>query len=186
MSVQVKILFLFLQTISFLFLLSFSKVKLPWYDAPILPLLIILSGFGISFLIDFILKKIHNGFSYFLGYGIIILMFSYPYYRLFHKKFDRYYSETYGSYMISKNTPISYTIAKPTTYNPHLIFYNQRALNLFNNKHSIKTTKQKFYINEKILVCEPVIMIHMKRHYDYSIIDSSDNCILLKIEKERY
>ncbi|WP_018344041.1 ArnT family glycosyltransferase [Cytophaga aurantiaca] len=177
------IYYILVQALAFLCIFSFSKVKLLWYDAPILPLCAVIIGFGI-----FETFKRISTFFYFqqrIVIGILFtLVFSVFYIQIFTRSFSRFYMESYGDFMVSKQTDIPYSIAY-AEYNPHLLFYEQYATRFLKQSHVLKKRQSSFQVGEKILVCEPVLMFNIKRKYEYETIDSLGKSVFIQIKKSR-
>ena len=178
------IYYILAQALAFLCIFSFSIVKLLWYDAPVLPLCAIIIGFGISETI----KRISTLFPFRQNRTIGILFavfFSVFYIQLFQRSFNRFYKESYGDFMVSKQADIPYSVVY-AEYNPHLLFYEQYTTTFLKQSHILKKSPTVFHFGEKILVCEPVLMFDIKRKYEYEIIDSLGECIFIQIKKSPY
>jgi 4-amino-4-deoxy-L-arabinose transferase-like glycosyltransferase len=173
--------YIFIQALGFLCIFSFSKVKLLWYDAPVLPLCAVIIGFGISETIRSIARLV--SFPQNITIGIVFtLLFSVFYVQIFMRSFNRFYMESYGDFMVSKQTDIPYSIVF-AEYNPHLLFYEQYTAAYLKQIHAVKKSPTTFDVGEKVLVCEPVLMFNIKRKYQYEKIDSLGKCILIQIKK---
>lgn len=178
------IFYILIQALAFLSIFSFSKVKLVWYDAPVLPLCAVIIGFGISetFKQISILFKLKQSITI----GVLFtVLFSFFYVQLFTRTFNRFNMEKYGDFMLSNQTDISYSIVF-AEYNPHLLFYKKYIERAFNQKHTLKRSPSKFEVGEKVLVCEPVLMMNIKRNYEYDTLDVLDKCVFVEIKKSRY
>lgn len=167
----------------FLFILSFSNVKLLWYDAAVLPLMSIVLGAGISYSIRYISARIFDDKEWMM-FVLYALAFIFFYIQIFYRNFSRALPEEYGTFMMHKHTNESYTVV-PTKYNPHVLFYNQLSQKRFDVTHPIKTKHAAFQASEKMLVCEPFVMLEIDRKYEYIVLDSTRSCTLIEIKKSR-
>jgi|GEM_PF-2479521 len=177
------ILYCFLQAIVFLVILSFSKVKLGWYDAPVIPVIVIVSGYGIAKVIQFIGNHIFPNKKA-VVFFLCAALYIYPYTEIFQRKYERFFMDTYGEFMMHKHTQDSYTIVR-TSYNPHLIFYTEYCRKKFNTEHILKTSRVPLSVHEKALVCEPVVMLEINRKYEYEVLDSLGKSKLIEITSLR-
>src|SRR6185437_16179565 len=111
------LIYCFFQAVFFLILLSFSKVKLAWYDAPVIPVIVLILGYGVA-------KVIHFISSYAFSYNKAVMLFLcmalyiYPYAGIFQRTYERFFMDTYGEFMMRKHQE-AYSIVR-TSYNPHL------------------------------------------------------------------
>lgn len=143
--------YVLIQALAFLCIFSFSLVKLLWYDPPILPLCAVIIGYGISETI----KSLSTVFPFRqnIAIGILLaLFFSVFYIQLFNRSFSRFYMESYGDFILSKQTDIPYSIVY-AEYNPHLLFYDQYASTHLKHSYILKKSPTIFHVGEKVLVC---------------------------------
>lgn len=175
--------YVFTLLIGFLVLISFSDVKLLWYDASVLPLLAVMLGAGIAYGIKhvsaYVCKK--NEWGVFILY---MLVFSFFYIQIFNRTFSRVLSEEYGGFIMNTHVGEDYTIVH-TKYNPHLIFYNQLADKTGTGKRLIQTMHSTYKPQQKILICEPLVMLEINREYTYEVLDSTQFCKLIQIKNQR-
>ena len=175
--------YIFTLLIGFLVLLSFSKVKLMWYDAPVLPLLAIMLGagiaYGIKYLSAYVFKK--NAWGVFILYTLV---YSFFYIQIFNRNFPRVLSEEYGEFIMNKHIGEEYTIVH-TKYNPHLLFYDQLADESGNGGRVIQTMYSIYQPQQKILICEPLVLLDINRKYTYVVLDSTQFCKLIQIKNQR-
>jgi 4-amino-4-deoxy-L-arabinose transferase-like glycosyltransferase len=173
------VIYCFFQSVFFLILLSFSKVKLAWYDAPVIPVIVLISGYGAA-------KAIQLISSYTFSYNKAVMFFLctvlyiYPYAGIFQRRYERFFMDTYGEFMMHKHIQDSYSIVR-TAYNPHLIFYTEYCKEKFNTEHILKTSRVPLSVHEKVLVCEPVVMLGINRKYEYKVLDSLEKSKLIEI-----
>ena len=169
--------------LAFLSVLSFSKLKLMWYDAPVFPLIAIVLGYGIAMHVKYISTWLSIKTT--IVIGILLLgLFLYPYLQIFNRSFNRFHKETYGDYIMTKQSNVSYTVVYPK-YNPHLLFYANYAKGAFNQSLVLKKGGATLQKGEKVLICEQVLLKEINKKFEYVLKDSLGNCVFIEIEKSR-
>jgi 4-amino-4-deoxy-L-arabinose transferase-like glycosyltransferase len=176
--------YLLIVSVGFVFILSFSKVKLLWYDAPALPLFAVILGSGIAYGIRYVTAHIFGSNNRWVTFSLYALIFICFYIQIFNRNFSRSLSEEYGEFIMHKQRGEEYAIVHKK-YNPHLFFYNQYAKQNFGIEHTIKKIHSDFQIKEKLLVCEPLVLLNITKKYEYTTIDSTQACKLIEIKKSR-
>jgi 4-amino-4-deoxy-L-arabinose transferase-like glycosyltransferase len=177
------VVYIGVMTLSFLSVMSFSKLKLLWYDAPVLPLFAMVCGYGIALLFKYISTWLPLNPRIIIGI-LLLGLFLFPYLQIFNRTFNRFHKEAYGDFMMTKQTDASYTIVYPK-YNPHLLFYEQYAKKAFNQAYLLKKSVSSLKAGEKILICEKVLLSEINKKFEYVKKDSLGDCVFIEIEKSR-
>lgn len=158
-------IFLFIISFTYLFVISFAKTKLPWYDAPLYPLMALQIGLGAYtvYTIALTYTPFNNFAERTIAFAFFcLLLFYFPGKKIFatsiRAKKETYYPELfYGDFLNAyhKKFPSAKTLSVISDgYNPHLIFYS-KALALKGIKILITGRGSALKINDTIMICEP-------------------------------
>lgn len=194
-SVGKLMLFGLILSVTFLAVISTSKTKLPWYDAPVFPLLSLVCG-GFLVLTFEKIKSLWNRKTkemILVDFVFIILISIYPFSRIHSKTsvnatFEQTYPELYYGDVIKsffKTRPTDKLTVVYDDYNSHALFYirtmEQKG---FRIKH--KNTFDIFEEGELILTCEDRFNEAVKSRYQIrNIYDNQTRKIALVIEKKK-
>ncbi len=177
--------YLFIISIGFLLIISFSGTKLFWYDAQVFTLFAFICAIPIYLLFE----KIKEYFGtknmkkfYVLAGFIFAVFFFYPYKHIVEKNFyEAHYTwspVTFGKYMEEHPEFKKYNIVNDG-YNAHVLFY-RKAYNLkgFRIGNKIPETCVK---NDTLLVCEYSILEKLNNLYNIEVLQQDGSCSMLKI-----
>lgn len=184
-AIKKAMLFLIIQSLAYLFVVTFSHTKLPWYDAPLFPFFAAIIALGVyQLLIEIInIIKTKNDFAVIFIKGVIILLiFIVPVQNILATSIrgekETYYQELfYGDFM---NNVFSYIpkqhkiIVVSEDYNPHLIFYKKVA-ELKGKEVEIKNPRGEFNYNDSIMVCESKMFPQLDSVFVLDTIYQEDN-----------
>lgn len=181
-------------SLSFLLIISSSKTKLPWYDAPVFPLLAIVCGGGLMLILNKLIayskksnKKFELGFQAFL----ILVLSVYPFLRIHSKTsvnatYEQTYPELYYGDVLKaffKGRPHDKITVVFDGYNSHALYYI-RSLSKNGYLVTYKNTSEKFLPGELILTCEaPFYDLLAKRYIMEEIYENSTRKLSIIIDK---
>lgn len=172
--------FLLIAIFSYLLIISFSNTKLQWYDAPLFPLLAVVTGLGVEKIIEFL----NNRFKFHQSLFILIL-FSLPYFKTIKSVYavsDSNPEHRYGPFMKEMSEYKEYTIAH-VSYGAHFLFY-QKAFNL--DGYNIKNTwPSGLAEGETAMFCEDEPKRVLNEKYSFEVLEESRDCLLVKIVKRK-
>ncbi len=188
--------------LSFYFLIvSLSKTKLPWYDAPLYPIASLLIGIGISQVFDSLLNyyKINNVLKRQSILSVMILVFFFipyvetAYYRVYNNQGVMYeWSQSsipelmYGAYfkeLFNTRPQLNkFSVFKKEDYNAHLLFYTKVA-NLSNHSIRLTSSNKFFNIDEVVVTCEPEAKTDLEQRYEMKTLHSSNSCYTFAIKR---
>ncbi len=181
--------YIFSLSVFYFLIISLSKTKLVWYDAPLYPLLAIICAFPLKLLINEIKNK-YKGKSVIWKYSVavvtIVFIFYLPYRDIIYKnlsenkKNDSSQWLYYGYFMKQLKNTKKYTIVINEDYKTSHIKFYKDALNKkgYSIKEKIPSDLVK---NEIAMVCEDNSKQKINAKYNYTIINSWKNCELIKI-----
>lgn len=175
---------------SFLFIISSSKVKIGWYDAPILPLLSLLGGLGAVQLAGLLFKwpsRLPVKMAYVILIALLVLAFNKPYKRRIQNALQsdfqtdweqRIQHYPYLLQLIPKSYP-KYDLAY-WGYNGHASFYakaySKKGFQVqVSNPDSLLT-------NHYYAVCESDALSKIREKYAYEeLINWQQQCFFIKV-----
>ncbi len=173
--------FLLLAISSFLLIISLSKSKLEWYDAPIYPLLALVVGLGL----EIVYVKIKTEWSTNTFLGLLLFscaIFGMPYRTIFSKVYLPSHTKPmnqYGDFIEQLPQHRSYALVK-LDYNAQLIFYEK----WYRGKDNYDL-KQKFpdqlRLGETAMLCGPEVRDSVQDRFKYEVLESWKSCELVKI-----
>ena len=172
---------LFITAISFLLVISFSSTKLMWYDAPLFPILAIITALGIERTGHLLNQKYHIN-----QWALIGLLIALPYYNIVRKVYyDRNVKSKhhlYGLFMRELADYKEYSIIK-TGNNAPILFYQQA----YKRKgYKIKKVKQdEIKVGEVAVLCEKEPIKILKEQFEYKLIKDSWGCMLVEVLKRK-
>ncbi|HBX53107.1 MAG: hypothetical protein A2275_07610 [Bacteroidetes bacterium RIFOXYA12_FULL_35_11] len=177
--------YLFIISLGFLLIISFSGTKLFWYDAQVFTLLAFICAIPIFLLF----QKIKEYFGdknlkkfYVLACFVFAAIFFYPYKHIVEKNFfESHYTwtpVTFGRYMGKHPEYKKYTIVNDG-YNAHVLFY-RNAYNLKGYRIGSKIP-ETCVKNDTLLVCEFSMLDKINNLYNTEILHQDGSCSMLKI-----
>ncbi len=184
-------LYLILCVIVFLFLISGGTIN-SWYDAPVFPLLAMLSGLGFSIFLNALFRY----FGLKAGWKkatlvllVYISFFSYPYYKIVNKVYKpNNNKDKYGKFIArlneNENNPIDLFVFY-TWRNSSFLFY-EKAYNEMNGwniescgvRGNFENCDQLPSTNQKVMICNEGFIKKFETTYDFTVLQQMDNCIL--------
>jgi 4-amino-4-deoxy-L-arabinose transferase-like glycosyltransferase len=181
---------------SFLFIISGGTIN-SWYDAPVFPLLAMLTGLGIGQVFNWANGNLLPGsaFRHLFAFLFTIALFSYPYYKTITEQVyqPKYQAQDmkYGDFfkLLRRHHPDRrslFVFYEPV--NTHFHFYQY----IYNNHFgfNIRSCGWEPIVNcpetpqpgELIMVCDPGILAQVKEQYGGEIIMEHEGCVLMNIE----
>jgi len=182
--------FLFLTSLFFLFIISFSKTKIVWYMLPVYPLFSLIVGMGLDGLVSQINTFSKHGnqkISPFFLAAFVMAIFAMPY----QKTIARIYFQKhppwdwgalkYRDFMKMVADEKTYTIVYPRL-NSHVVFYqnafnsqgyqiNYQPLTDFsNNKYEFGEGPLSFEKGAILMICERKVFKSLKKIYRYEVL----------------
>jgi hypothetical protein len=199
---------------SYLFIISYSKTKFPWYDAPLYPIASLMIGLGMATLIEafivFVMRKKNVRqiplFQDKIIYGLIITsIFFVPYFKNLHEVYQgipfRQNHESitdvsilYRDYFKELRSlspeirPGKSIVINTVEYNLPLLYYVQAAE--VNKKHSLtlewkKKTNMVFKNGDVIINCDSTINKKLGEEYITQLLHRSSSCKTLVIQNKK-
>lgn len=187
---QVKELSLFvsIQIICYLLIISSAQTKLPWYDAPLYPMMSLLIGLGVAEFLQSLAnyytisnKNLKVAFSALM----IIVLFSLPYLDMLYLKIYTHQGMIYdwskkndpqlmyGSYFkqLQQEQPTlkKFYVANNDDYNAHLLFYTKKYNHFNNNEINVLPAKHSFMAGDIVVSCNPEVKQYLKHKYKYKL-----------------
>ncbi len=173
------------------FTISLSGTKLIWYDAAILPLLALLTGFSLLVLWEALCQWL-NLFSYpkqYLGGAVFFLVIGLnPYLAILDKVYlpqDRMYVDERYPFLMEKLAfshpeEVDYAILQTYRGN-HILFY--RYLYNHHKGYQIRRYRDLNEVNhsDKLMICQPDINDYFRTWFEFEIIESYENCHLYRV-----
>jgi 4-amino-4-deoxy-L-arabinose transferase-like glycosyltransferase len=172
--------FLLLVVISFLLLISVSKTKLEWYDAPVYPLLAILVASGIESLYLFLKEKIQvNPIILFLVFCIAV--FGMPYRNILASVYlptHNHPMNYYAGFMKKLPEYKNYTLVS-MSHNAQITFYKK----VYNEKGYQLSQKfpNQLQVGETAMICEEEARDSMNSQFEYIVLEEWRTCRLVRI-----
>ncbi|MEO0340338.1 MAG: hypothetical protein AAF242_14150, partial [Bacteroidota bacterium] len=176
--------------VPFLLIITGSKTRYPWYDAPIYPLLAIIVGLGIYqvilFLQDWMKQSKFFPASSLLIY-LVIGVFLLPYLRIV-KQFEQWgHLDDYDQYgyimeAVDKRHDVKTYKAYMTGYSPQLSFYisyyNQRkGYNI-----SLHREEGDFQVGDYVMFCQGSKRRFIEEKFTFEVVEGyGKNCRMLKL-----
>jgi 4-amino-4-deoxy-L-arabinose transferase-like glycosyltransferase len=175
-------------TLSYLLIISFMQTKLPWYDAPLYPMLALITGLALANTFEYLFGNKKPLFRYLLFIVIFGLLFIAPARQIMANnskmESNSWVMQDYGPFMekIKRDKPDlkHYTIAH-FDIETQLLFY-QEALN--RQGYTIETTKNidSLKTGEQVCTCEGYIADSIETRYRVIALDTFKQCRLYRIE----
>lgn len=173
-----------------------------WYNAPIIPLLAMVIGLGLSMLLEALVAYLNV--EQYKKYGVVFLfalaVFAVPYRNIILDKcyFKQHWSseDMYGAFLneLEKRRPaLKDFFVFHEVRNRHFIFYK----NVFNEQRgytirscglgSIKncTEAEGTYVGDKVMICGDQIQKVVEKRYELQAIDTYQKCQLFEVLAER-
>jgi 4-amino-4-deoxy-L-arabinose transferase-like glycosyltransferase len=178
------------------FVLSSSKVKCDWYDAPFFPIMAVLIGIGLNEVFqELIVKNIAplSGKKIGLFVCFVLVLFSLPT-KFIVKAINDPGPQSlnqiqYGDFMTNLDNELpnwkSYQVLN-IDYNAHLVFY-RNVLNEKGNK--IRITDGNLYVpktGDTVLTCRAECLALINACYTYKIIKEKNDCKFYLLEQMSY
>ncbi|MEM9986747.1 MAG: hypothetical protein AAF804_16770, partial [Bacteroidota bacterium] len=178
-------------TISATLTISLSGTKLVWYDAVILPLLALLTGFSLLVLWESIcqwltltdyLRQYLAGTVFFLVIGLV------PYLAILDKVYfpqERMYVDERYPFLMEKLATyhpeeIDYAILQTYRGN-HILFYRY----LYNHHQGYQIRRYRDLAEviqgDKLMICQPDINEYFRTWFEFEIVESYENCYLYRV-----
>ena len=188
------ILFGLLSVLSYLIIISFSKTKLPWYDALVFPYFALVCGSGIILFVE-LLEKVITTHSIkkiiFFRFFLVLLIVAYPFYNIHSNTsvkatVEQTYPELFYGDMIKAfvhSHPDDSLSVVFDGYNSHALFYI-RLGEMNGSKVKYKSTKERFYPGEIILTCEDQFLNLVKKRYQLETEYENESRLVSKILTE--
>ncbi len=182
------IIFSTIFSLLFITIHSLSKTGNEWYDAPVYPFLSILFSLSIFIYYEKYVENLQNKLLKYIILIFVLLIIIFPYKNIIKtvkkKDYPVYHLELEGAFMKKlykeKNNCKNYTVTYKSINLDQVKFY-QHSLN--NKGYNIQLKSENiFNINDTILSCQEVNMNEIKNKYHFTILESWDNCNLLKID----
>jgi 4-amino-4-deoxy-L-arabinose transferase-like glycosyltransferase len=196
--------FAFQSLIFYLLVISFSKSKLEWYTAPVIPLLAILSAYGLFRSLCFILgflKVKQQQMRWILFIILVTLVFVYPYIqtinRITHPP-NKWAANKYGDYFkhLKANYPDfkSFTVIEDG-FNSHLVYYRS----VFNMEYGYNiqftmTFQDTVLFNEvlsslksgdKVMLSQNKVLMDLKKRFDVWNFHQYEELRLFEIKEKK-
>jgi 4-amino-4-deoxy-L-arabinose transferase-like glycosyltransferase len=170
------VFFLSIAIISYLLIISSANTKLQWYDAPVFPLLAVISALGIEKISAFLNTRFKLNQALFL-----VILFAWPYFstiKTLYKISDSNPAQHYGLFMRELTDLKEYTLVH-VDYNSHIRFYQM----MYNKKGDwIKEVwPSKLKAGDIAMFCEKEPKRVLKERFKYEILEESWGCILVRI-----
>ncbi|NVO02577.1 MAG: glycosyltransferase family 39 protein [Bacteroidetes bacterium] len=178
-------LFLFVQALFYLIIITISRTKLPWYNAPLFPFFALIIGIGLVQVyieiekLHFIKKSIIKEIIFIL---FCALVFINPKKNILatsiQAKKETIYPECFYGDFINSVYNIFPQQKKLTIvsegYNPHLLFY-KKANEINGHKIEIIPSSSILQINDTILICETAMTPRLSADLRYDTLLFEDN-----------
>ncbi len=175
-----------ISAICFLFIISYSKTKLEWYEAPTYPMLCIYFALGLKAAINF--KSYGLISNYVVKSAFILALFSLPYITIVKTNLtkepgwhDIKFGKALKAYNKIKDVPKEMEMLV-TGYNGHAVFYKM----LYNDKYKYKITIRDVAGNIKMvpgkvyLFTHPAIFDYLRSTFDYEVFMDIDGMFVVK------
>lgn len=194
--------FLGLLLASFLAVISLSATKISWYALPALPLLSLLTGFGLIQLPAMIRRRFSGRYLNRLAWGALVLVGALAYYRIWHKAENWDSSPRiafrleYRDFMRRLVDYPSYTLLLPS-YNPHAQFYATQRVDKGQevNVQLVRAAEPivdpgaradtTFHIGQRVVVCELKPWLVMDRNFHFNTLEHEPPCKLLEVTGQK-
>lgn len=164
-----------ISAVVFLLVISVSKTKLPWYEAPVYPMLSVFIALGFKALFNYVS---YPGITKYVTYVVFVLaMFTAPYITIIRDNLttdidwhDIRFGTALKNYNHKKNVPKKLEMLV-TGYNGHALFYKM----LYNNKYGYNITIRDVAGNltmepgKVYLFTHPAILDYLKANFDYEL-----------------
>ena len=179
-------IYCFIVSLSFLLVISSAQTKLDWYDAPVFPMMSILSA--IALLKGYTYLKIKCPVFYRPVFAciFILLVFGHPYKSIIGKVYGQPVSQKYNMYgrfieKIIDDHP-SFGIRHPG-YNSQASFYSK----LYTRKgYDVKLQgPQELFSGMKLVICEKEADNEIKDYLNYTVIYEDMGCKIVEILGKR-
>ncbi|MCX5752616.1 MAG: hypothetical protein NTW97_03085, partial [Candidatus Krumholzibacteria bacterium] len=169
--------------------ISFAKTKMQWYAAPLLPLLSIIVGAGLSDIYAHVRKALalHGGGARLVfGTCFVAAIFCVPYAKTIgsirNEADDA--SARYGDFMkkiaSSKDRPGSFSVMHQG-WSPQIYFYAQRLAEAEGIAITRKFSPTQLRIGEVVMTCQSGSLEWIREHFDYEVLDSYEDCSMIRI-----
>jgi len=172
--------------ITFLLIISLSKTKLEWYEAPVYPMLSVFLALGFKSLFSFIS---HSRLTYYVSRGVFIcLIFSAPYITILHDNVtqeidwhDIHFGEALKRYNRIKGVPKTLELLT-TSYNGHALFYKMLYQDKFGYKITIRDVSGKMTMVPGVvyLFTHPGVLQYLQQNFNYEVLMDSNGMVVAK------
>jgi 4-amino-4-deoxy-L-arabinose transferase-like glycosyltransferase len=173
-------------SITFLLIISSSKTKLEWYEAPVYPMFSIILALGFKSIIDF---KIYTPLINFIVKGVFVFaLFSAPYFGIVKDNstsyvgwHDVYFGKALKRYNEIANAPKKIEMLV-TGYNGHALFYKMLYNDKYNYDITIRDVAGNIYMVPGVvyLFTHPAILDYLKQTFNYEIIMDRGGMLVVK------
>ena len=183
-------LYIFVCAFTFLLLISFGTIN-SWYDAPIFPLLAIITGLGFSVLYKKLLqyfKSDHSWKPLFLGSIFTLSCFAFPYYKIVQKVYSsKENKDLYGKFFehIEKKSMPSDLFVCYTYRNSSYLFYEKvyrdfKGWNIESCGYRGKFDRCDHLPkpSQLIMICNNEIKREFEKTFDFEVVDEMGKCRL--------
>jgi 4-amino-4-deoxy-L-arabinose transferase-like glycosyltransferase len=181
-------LLLFCTAFAFI-IISFAKTKMQWYAAPLLPLLSIIVGAGLSDIYAYIRKALalHNRSARIvLGACFVVAIFLLPYARTINSIRNEAddASALYGDFMKkianSKSRPGSFSVMHQG-WSPYIYYYAQQLAETKDIAITRKFSPAQLRVGEVVVTCQNGNLEWIREHFDCEVLDSYKECSMIRI-----
>ena len=187
--------FVSVQIICYGLVISSAQTKLPWYDAPLYPMMSLLIGLGVAeFLHSIANYHTINNKNLKVGFSVIMIfvLFSFPYLDMLYLKI---YKDQGIIYDWSKNNDPkmmygwyfkqleqeqpkqkNFYVANNDDYNAHLLFYTKKYNHFNNYEIKVVPTKHSFMEGDIVVSCNPEVKVYLEQKYNLKLIHTNGFC----------
>lgn len=182
---------------SFLFVLALTQTKLPWYDAPVYPLLALLAASGLMQMVRAMTVKQHWQPSTAARLGLLVLVVGFPYWAQ-----CRALVRIYDARLHNPSLLLGMHLQHQTEVEPSLNQYYYGSDGSFNDSprfyqtaaemekaHLITNIPPWKMIDVKadrfVILCGAKQRRHWEKFYRTSVILTTDSCVTLRLEEHR-
>ncbi len=174
--VQNIVLFLLIAAISYLLIISFANTKLRWYDAPVFPLLAVISALGIEKISLFLNNRFKLNQAIFL-----VILFAVPYFITIRSLYTTSAGDQmhhYGLFLRKLPHYKEYTIVN-IGYSSHISFYQK----IYNRQGYgiVHDSPSNLKVGDTAMFCEEEPKRVLNERFRYEMLEESWGCILVKV-----
>lgn len=178
------LIFSFVVSLLFLLIISSSKTKLNWYNAPVFSYLSIIVGIVIYTIIDAFQKylQIQKIQKIIVLTLIFLSLFFFPVENIIKNNIDSrntWHSERFGSFLkkeVKENSKIKNITFLIAGWPGHAFFYQNAYKEKYGYNIKIRNVRKKVVVksNEYIMFWSNNVFRHLKKYYNYKIIKKNE------------